>query len=99
MMAFERTPYAGLDATLINELQASLTRSLEAGQHGDELRDVLRRLAAHARERGLHAEQLLLAMKEVWHSLPEISGRTGVEPQTQLLQQLIARCIQEYYST
>jgi hypothetical protein len=97
MMAFERTPNSGLDPATVAELKAELTRSLATGTHGDELKGLLRTLASQARERGLHAEQLLLALKEVWYGLPELSGRPS-DAQTQLLQQLIARCIQEYYS-
>ena len=98
MMAFERTPNSGLDPATLAELKTVLARSLAAGSHGDDLRGVLRTLAGQARERGLHAEQLLLALKDVWYGLPDLSSRPGTEVQTQLLQQLIARCIQEYYS-
>lgn len=98
MMAFERSSNPGLDPATLAELRTALSRSLASGSHGDELRDLLRRLALQARERGLQAEQLLLALKEVWYALPEMSGRPGTELQTQLLQQLIARCIQEYYA-
>jgi hypothetical protein len=98
MMAFERTPQSDLDPATLSELQATLTRSLATGSHGDELKALLRTLAIQARERGLHAEQLLLALKDVWYGLPELSGRPATEKQMQLLQQLIARCIQEYYS-
>lgn len=98
MMAFERTPNSGLDPASLAELKTVLARSIAAGNHGDELKGVLRTLALQARERGLHAEQLLLALKDVWYALPDLSTRPGTEVQTQLLQQLIARCIQEYYS-
>lgn len=98
MMAFERSSNPGLDPATLAELRTALSRSLASGSHGDELRDLLRRLALQARERGLQAEQLLLALKEVWYTLPEMSGRPGTDLQTQLLQQLIARCIQEYYA-
>lgn len=98
MMAFERTPNSGLDPATLAELRTALTRSLASGSHGDEIKDLLRALAAQARERGLHAEQLLVALKDVWYGLPELSARPGSDVQTQLQQQLIARCIQEYYS-
>lgn len=97
MMAYERVPNA-LDSALAEELRAVLRGSLAAGNHGEELKDVLARCARQARDRGLHAEQLLLALKEVWYDLPELSSRPGSDAQNQLLQQLIARCIQEYYS-
>lgn len=98
MMAFERTPNTGLDPATLAELRTALTRSLAAGSHGDEIKDLLRTLAIQARERGLHAEQLLIALKDVWYGLPELTARSGSDTQTQLQQQLIARCIQEYYS-
>lgn len=98
MMAFERSSNPGLDPAILAELRAALSRSLAAGAHGEELKGLLRRLAVEARERGLHAEQLLVALKEVWYDLPEMSVRPGDEMQTQLQQQLIARCIKEYYA-
>jgi hypothetical protein len=100
MMAFERTPVTpALDPTTVGELRSVLSRSVQAGDHGEELRDLLRRAAADARKRGVLAEQLLLALKDVWYSLPQLSTQPGNEVQTRLLQQLIARCIQEYYAT
>jgi hypothetical protein len=99
MMAFERTPNsAGLDGALIGELRSALSRSVRTGNHGDELKDLLTRAAADARRNGVQAEQLLLALKDLWYSLPQLSMQPGNEVQTRLLQQLIARCIQEYYA-
>jgi hypothetical protein len=98
MMAFERTSHTSLDAGTVGELRDVLKRSLESGSHGEELKEILGRLAIQARERGLHAEQLLLALKDVWYAMPDVSSRPPTEVQAQLLQQLIARCIQEYYS-
>lgn len=98
-MAFDRSPGShSLDASTVAELRAALTRSLENGVHGDELKAVLGRCAAEARKKGILAEQLLIALKDVWYSLPQVSGQAGNEVQTRLLQQLIARCIQEYYA-
>ena len=98
MMAFERKPPPLLDPGMLAELRTALTRSVATGEHGEELKELLRRLAVQARERQLQAEQLLIVLKDVWYSLPELSSRKGTDVQTQLLQQLIARCIQEYYS-
>ena len=99
MMAFDRSPGShSLDAGTIAELRTALTRSLENGAHGDELKAVLAKCATEARSKGILAEQLLLGLKDVWYSLPQVSNHTGDEVQTRLLQQLIARCIQEYYA-
>lgn len=98
-MAFDRSPEPqSLDAATIAELRKSLTRSLEVGSHGDDLKAVLAKSAAEARGKGILAEQLLVALKDVWYSLPQVSHVSGNDVQTRLLQQLIARCIQEYYA-
>jgi hypothetical protein len=99
MMAFERHPGTpALDAATTSELRATFARSLDAGNHGDDLKGVLGRAAQDAKSKGILAEQLLLALKDIWYSLPEISAHSGNDVQTRLLQQLIARCIQEYYA-
>lgn len=98
-MAFDRTPGSqSLDAATVSELRTALTRSIAAGSHGSDLQAVLVRCAAEAKRKGLLAERLLLALKDVWYSLPEVSKHSGNDVQTRLLQQLIAQCIQEYYA-
>jgi hypothetical protein len=100
MMAFDRTPSdPALDTATAKELRAVLSRSVLTGNHGEELQRLLRRAAAEARTKGVQAEQLLVALKDIWYSLPDLSTQPGNETQTRLLQQLIARCIQEYYAT
>ena len=98
-MAFDRTPGPqSLDAATVGELRTALTRSLEAGSHSADLKAVLASCAAEAKRKGLLAEQLLIALKDVWYSLPQVSKQSGNDVQTRLLQQLIASCIQEYYA-
>jgi len=100
MMAFERTPSgAALDPALVTELRATFSRSMQSGNHGDELKGLLSRAAADAQQKGLQAEQLLLTLKDIWYALPHLSTQPGNDVQTRLLQQLIARCIQEYYAS
>jgi hypothetical protein len=100
MMAFDRSPSsAALDPATVAELRETLTRSIKNGNHGDELKGLLVRAAAEARQKGIQAEQLLLALKDIWYSLPHLATQPGNEVQTRLLQQLIARCIQEYYAS
>ena len=99
MMAFERTPSGpSLDPAVVTELRTALSHSVQSGNHGDELKQLLSRAAADAREKGIQAEQLLVALKDIWYSLPHLSTQPGNDVQTRLLQQLIARCIQEYYA-
>ena len=100
MMAFDRTPsHVALDPATVAELRVTLSRSVQTGSHGEELKGLLVRAAADARQKGMLAEQLLLALKDIWYSLPQLATSPGSDVQTRLLQQLIARCIQEYYAT
>jgi hypothetical protein len=99
MMAFDRSASSSaLDAATVTELRESLARSAQSGDHGEDLKALLARAAADARQKGLQAEQLLVALKDIWYSLPHLSTQPGNDVQTRLLQQLIARCIQEYYA-
>ncbi len=100
MMAFDRTPSGpALDPTTIAELREALSRSLKTGDHGKELKSLLGRAAVDARSKGIQAEQLLIALKDIWYSVPSLSAHPGHDVQTRLLQQLIALCIQEYYAS
>ena len=100
MMAFERTPSsAALVPSTVAQLRAALSHSAATGSHGEELKGLLKRAATEARQNGMQAEQLLVALKDIWYSLPDLSTQPGNDAQTRLLQQLIARCIQEYYAS
>src|SRR5687768_9133904 len=100
MMAFDRSSsHPALDPTTVTELRASLARAAQTGDHGEELKGLLVRAAADARQKGIQAEQLLIMLKDIWYSLPHLSMQPGNDVQTRLLQQLIARCIHEYYAT
>jgi hypothetical protein len=98
MSSFKRMPSSPLDPATISELRVALSRSVATGDHGDELRVLLARAASEARDKGLQAEQLLVALKEIWFGLPQLAANPADATQTKLLQQLIARCIQEYYA-
>ncbi len=98
-MAIDRSRDSqSLDAATVSELRIALMRSLESGSHGDDLKTALGKCAIEAKRKGILAEHLLLALKEVWFSLPPVVSQPGNEVQTRLLQQLVARCIQDYYA-
>jgi hypothetical protein len=99
MMAFERTPsLPNLEPETVEKLRAVLTRSVQQGNHSDELRDLLCDAAAEARGKGIHAERLLVILKDIWHSLHDVANAPAPDVERALLQQLISRCIREYYS-
>jgi hypothetical protein len=98
-MAFDRTPSRpALEPETVEALRAALSRSVRDGNHGDTLRDILCKAAADARSKNIQAEQLLLILKDIWYSLPEVAGAPTTGGGNALLQELISRCIQEYYS-
>jgi hypothetical protein len=98
-MAFDRTPSSPtLDQSTIDALRAILTRSVKQGNHEDGLRELLCRAADEARTKGIPAERLLVILKDIWYGLPEVANATSSDAANTLLQDLISRCIQEYYS-
>jgi hypothetical protein len=81
---------AGLEEALAGFLaNPSDTRSVESA---------LRVVTAEARAKQIHAEHLLVLLKDVWFSLPPIQKTPSGEPQNALLQRVITQCIREYYS-
>jgi hypothetical protein len=94
------SPPPALDADTVAAVRTTLTRYVREGNHTAELRELLMRVAAEARAKGIMAERLLVLLKEIWGSLPEVrqAERARITEQNTLLQQLITRCIQEYYT-
>ena len=99
MMAPDTTPgRPSLSAESVDALRSALEEYLSNGHEIASLQPTLRRIAVEAREKKIHAEQLLVLLKDVWFALPQM-GRLGSEPQHLLLQRVITLCIREYYST
>jgi len=99
MMAFDSSSSVStLAPSTVEALRASLSTSVARGNHGDDLHQVLCRAAEEARVKGIHAERLLVMLKDIWYGLPQVSGARATDTENALLQELISRCIQEYYS-
>jgi hypothetical protein len=99
VMAFDRTPSPPtLEPETIRALRDALTRSVDSGNHSDELRHLLRTAASEARDKGILAERLLIILKDVWYSLPTVASAKSTAAENKLLQELISRCIHEYYA-
>lgn len=78
---------------------AQLTAALEAyivDHKADGLHSALRRIALEARENGIHAEQLLVSLKDAWYALGPLQSADAGE-QTRMLQRVVSLCIREYY--
>ena len=99
MMAHDSSaPRPELSASAIADLKQSLAKFLSNPSDTTGVDKALRVLTAEAREKHVHAEQLLVVLKEVWVGLPSIRSTTTGEPHNALLQRVITQCIREYYS-
>jgi hypothetical protein len=100
MMARNSTPnHPQLDPASTQMLESALLSFLANPESPTELQGVLRRIAGEARAKRMHAEQLLIALKDVWFGLPAIKKATDNEAQQRLLQKVVTFCIREYYAT
>lgn len=99
MMAHQsgNTPPRLAEETLAG-VRDALGRSLDGGAGPDELRDALRALSREARERGMRAEQILVVLKELWTTVPQVRRTGGREQEGALLQRAVTLCINEYYA-
>ena len=91
---FDRTREAREAPTAAAQMQDA---ARHYGSTGDEsaLRAATRALAADAAARGLRAEELVIAFKQLWTSIPELSPiRRHTRP---VVDELVTLCINEYY--
>ena len=98
MMAFDRTASSNLDSATVDAVRAVLTKSIADGNHSDDLGELLCHAASEAREKGILAERLLILLKDIWYSLPDVAHAKSSAAENKLLQELISRCIHEYYA-
>ena len=82
----------------LTELRNVLQQRLSGSTGDAELRRVLRNMSEEARAESLHAEQVIVALKRVWESLPEVRRATDRQEQHRLLERVVTLCIQEYYA-
>ena len=64
----------------------------------DALHDALRLMARDAQSCGLRAEQVIIALKQLWGTIPEVQNATDRQVRSRLLERLITHCIHEYYA-
>jgi hypothetical protein len=99
MMAQDKTPdRPQLSAASIDALRRALGSYLATGT-AESVQPTLQAIAKEAREKKMHAEDLLIALKDVWYGLPPVIRAPGSEEQNKLLQRVVSLCIREYYGT
>ena len=90
---------SALPADALTQMREAMIAYLEQpGDSAASLRSALRAISAEAQARQLRAEHLIIALKQVWHSVPDVQRAATREEQDRLLDRLITVCIEEYYS-
>ena len=100
MMAHDSsgTPSSQLNDETVSAVRQALRTYLSDSKDSSALQSSLLSMASEARARGIMPEQLLIVLKDVWNSLPEVRSMTDVHEQIGLLQRVVTMCIKEYYS-
>lgn len=101
MMAFDSspTPPSRLDDATVAAVREALRHYLGNGSDPSALQGALRQMSTEARTKNVRAEQLLVLLKEVWGTLPEVRTMTDSTAEVRMLQRVVTMCIKEYYST
>lgn len=91
------TPPGGLAEETTDAVRAALRGYLRAPSSSTELRTALQRMADEARTKAILPEHLLVTLKQLWSSLPEVRSAGDADEQTRMLQRIVTMCIREYY--
>lgn len=86
-----------LSAESVSRLTSALRNYAANDADIAAIQPALRAIALEARERKVHAEQLLVLLKEIWFGLPNMSASDGESRQLQL-QRIVTLCVREYYT-
>jgi hypothetical protein len=100
MMAHDssNTPSSRLDDETVSAVRLALRAYLRDSTDPTALQASLLMMASEARARTILPEQLLIVLKDVWNTLPEVRSMTDTREQIGMLQRVVTMCIKEYYS-
>jgi hypothetical protein len=89
---------SALDAGTIKAVREALIAYVDAPTQSNALRSALHRMAVEAHDKSMLPEQLLVMLKDIWHSLPSVQSISDPTEQVRLLQRVVTMCIKEYYA-
>ena len=99
MMAHDSSsPSSRLDDESLNAVRLALRAYLRDAENSSALQSALVLVAAEARTRNILPENLLVTLKELWSTLPEVRAISDTGEQVRLLQRVVTMCIREYYN-
>jgi hypothetical protein len=90
-------PLPAARAALVAHLKASGSAS-PVSHDAQRARAAVRELCDDAHRRHLQAEQLLIAIKDAWRSMPEARTDARLGAPQHSLDRFISLCIEEYYA-
>jgi len=100
MMTHEKTPAPrALDSGTLERARAALAHCLREGRVSDQAATDLSRLAAEAREKEIPPERLLIILKDLWRSSPDVENATRSAKNEPLRRDVITLCIEAYYGS
>lgn len=98
MMAHDMSPTPpSLDNETISAVRAALAEYVRQGERSPQLGRALQQLASEAHAKGISAEHLLIVLKNLWSSLPEVRNIEKPADREKLKQKIVTACIEEYY--
>ena len=98
MMAHDSSyPPSRLDDESLNAVRLALRAYLRDAENSSALQSALVLVATEARTRNILPEHLLVTLKELWSTLPEVRAIPNAAEQVRLLQRVVTICIREYY--
>ncbi|HKH90203.1 MAG TPA: hypothetical protein VKA54_00295 [Gemmatimonadaceae bacterium] len=99
MMAHDSSPPPSrLDDESLNAVRLALRAYLRDAENSSALQSALLLVATEARTRDILPEHLLVTLKELWSTLPEVRAIADADEQVRLLQRVVTMCIREYYN-
>ena len=81
----------------ISAVRAAFAQYVREGDRATSLGPTLQRVAKEAREKGISAEHLLIVLKNLWSSLPEVRDIEKPADRDKLKQKIVTACIETYY--
>jgi hypothetical protein len=91
------TPSNPLGEETVNAVRLALRAYLRDGSEPNAVQPALLLMASEAHARSILPEQLLVILKDVWNTLPEVRAMSDSREQIRLLQRVVTMCIKEYY--
>jgi predicted NACHT family NTPase len=92
-----QSPPGRIDDASLEAVRLALRAYLRDPNDTSALQASLLALSTEASARDILPEQLLVSLKELWNTLPEVRAMTDAGEQVRLLQRVVTMCIREYY--